>query len=86
MHVRAPPHHHHATTYVAADILYHTCSAAATKLLDSNDISFSQSLSPLQNSGHCNSFHCLGHSENVYDDDDTHTHTHTHTVANFIFF
>jgi len=29
-----------------------------------------QSLSPLQNSGPCNSFHCLGHSKNVYDDDD----------------
>jgi len=47
----------------------HTCSAAATKLFDFNDISFSQSLSPPQNSGHCNSFHCLGHSKNVNDDD-----------------
>jgi len=27
-------------------------------------------LSPLQNSGPCNSFYCLGHSENFYDDDD----------------
>ena len=26
-----------------------------------NDISFSQSLSSLQNSGSCNSFYCLGH-------------------------
>jgi len=33
-----------------------------------NDISFSWSLSPLQNSGPCNSFYCLGHSKNVYDD------------------
>jgi len=30
-----------------------------------NYISFS-----LQNSGPCNSFHCLGHSKNVCDDDD----------------
>jgi len=30
----------------------------------------SLSLSLLQNSGHCNSFHCLGHFKNVYDDDD----------------
>ena len=35
-----------------------------------NYISFSQSLSPLHNSGPCNSFHCLGHLKNVYDDDD----------------
>ena len=35
-----------------------------------NYISFSQSLSPLQNSGPCNSFHCLCHFKNVYDDDD----------------
>ena len=48
----------------------HTCSAAATKLFDFNDISFSWSLSPLENSGPCNSFYCLGHSKNVYDDDD----------------
>jgi len=27
-------------------------------------------LSPLQNSGPCNSFHCLGQFKNVYDDDD----------------
>ena len=27
-------------------------------------------LSPLQNSGPCNSFHCLGNFKNVYDDDD----------------
>ena len=25
---------------------------------------------PLQNSGPCNSFYCLGHSKHVYDDDD----------------
>ena len=25
---------------------------------------------PPQNSGPCNSFHCLGHFRNVYDDDD----------------
>ena len=30
----------------------------------------SQSLSPLQNSGPCKSFYCLGHFKNVYDDDD----------------
>jgi len=35
-----------------------------------NYISFSQSLSHLQNSGPCNSFHCIGHSKNIYDDDD----------------
>jgi len=35
-----------------------------------NDISFSQSLSLLQNSGPCNCFYCLGHFKNVYDDDD----------------
>jgi len=36
-----------------------------------NHISFSYSLSPPpQNSGPCNSFHCLGHFKNVYDDDD----------------
>jgi len=34
------------------------------------DISFSYSLSPLQNSGPCNSFYCLGLFKNVYDDDD----------------
>ena len=28
------------------------------------------SLSPLQNSGPCNSFYCLGHFKNVCDDDD----------------
>jgi len=27
-------------------------------------------LSPLQNSGPCNSFHCLGQFKNAYDDDD----------------
>jgi len=27
-------------------------------------------LSPPRNSGPCNSFHCLGHFKNVYDDDD----------------
>ena len=31
-----------------------------------NYISFSLSLSPLQNSGPCNSFHCLGHFKNVW--------------------
>ena len=49
----------------------HTCSAAATKLFD-----FELSLviiSPPQNSGPCNSFHYLGHSKNVYDDDDDDT-------------
>jgi len=37
-----------------------------------NDIAFSSSLSPLQNSGPCNklSFYCLGHFKYVYDDDD----------------
>ena len=35
-----------------------------------NDISLSYSLSPLQNSGPCNSFYCLGHFKNVYDDND----------------
>ena len=29
-------------------------------------------ISPPQNSGHCNSFYCLGHSKNVYDNDDDH--------------
>ena len=28
---------------------------------------------PPQNSGPCNSFYCLGHSKNVYDDDDDKT-------------
>jgi len=28
------------------------------------------SLSPLQNTGPCNSFYCLDHFKNVYDDDD----------------
>jgi len=35
-----------------------------------NYISFSWSLSPLQNGGPCSSFHCLGHFKNVRDDDD----------------
>jgi len=48
----------------------HTFSQAATKLFDFKDISFSYSLSPLQNSGPCNSFYCLGLFKNVYDDDD----------------
>ena len=39
-----------------------------------NYISFSWSLSPLQNSGPCNSFYCLGHSKNVYDGDDDEGH------------
>jgi len=42
----------------------HICSATATKLFDFNDISFpSHYLPPPQNSGPCNSFHCLGHSK-----------------------
>ena len=49
----------------------HTCSAAATKLFDFNDISFPRQLSPLQNSDPCNSFfYCIGHFKSVYDDDD----------------
>ena len=48
----------------------HTCSAAATKLFDFSDISFPNHYLPLQNSGPCNSFYCLGHSKNVCDDDD----------------
>ena len=48
----------------------HTYSAAATKLFDFNDISFPSHYLPPQNSGPCNSFYCLDHSENVYDDDD----------------
>ena len=51
----------------AEDILL---SPLLRNCLTLNDISFSQSLSPLQNSGTCNSFYCLGHSKNVYDDDD----------------
>ena len=35
-----------------------------------NYISVSWSLSPIQNRGPCNSFYCVGHSKNVYDDDD----------------
>jgi len=36
-----------------------------------DDISFSYShYLPPQNSGPCNSFYCLGHFKNVYDDDD----------------
>ena len=31
---------------------------------------FSSHYLPPQNSGPCNSFHCLGHFKNVYDDDD----------------
>jgi len=30
---------------------------------------------PPQNSGPCNSFYCLGHFKNVYDDDDEHVYT-----------
>ena len=40
--------------------------------LTQNYISFSQSLFPLQNSGPCNSFHCLGHFKNVYNDEFPH--------------
>jgi len=39
-----------------------------------NYISFSYSLSALQNSGPCSSFHCLGHFKNVYEDDDESGH------------
>ena len=46
----------------------HTCSTAATKLFDFNDISFPSHYLPPQNSGPCNSCYCLGHSKNVYDD------------------
>ena len=43
-----------------------------------NDISLSWSLSPLQNSGSCNSFfYCLGHFKNVYNDDDDGDDEHT---------
>jgi len=34
------------------------------------DISFPSHYLPPQNCGHCNSFPCLGHFENVCDDDD----------------
>ena len=47
--------------------------AALARLAGDIDISFSYSLSPLQNSSLCNSFYCyycLGHYKNVYDDDD----------------
>jgi len=40
------------------------------KLFDFNDISFPGHYLSLQNSGPCNSFYCLGHFKNVYDDDD----------------
>ena len=40
---------------------------------------FSLVIFPLQHSGPCNSFHCLGHSKNVYDDDDD---VHRPTAAN----
>jgi len=32
---------------------------------------FLVTISRPQNSGPCNSFYCLGHSKNVYDDDDS---------------
>ena len=44
--------------------LYSSCTVTL------NDISFSSSLSPLQNSGSCNSFYSLCHFKNVYDDYD----------------
>ena len=47
------------------------CPAAATKLFDSELHFFSWSLSPLQNTGPCDSFHCLGHFKNVYDDNES---------------
>ena len=47
----------------------HTCSAAATKLFDFNDISFPSHYLSFRISGPCNSFYCLGHFKNVYDDD-----------------
>jgi len=48
----------------------HTCSAAATKTRLVLHFPFLVIISPLRNSGPCNSFYCLGHFKNVYDDDD----------------
>ena len=45
-----------------------TCSAAATKLL--TKWHFFLVILSLQNSGHCNSVNCLGHSKLSVDDDD----------------
>jgi len=51
--------------------LKYTCSAAATKLLDFVlHFPFLVIVSPLRNSGPCDSFDYLGHSNNVDDDDD----------------
>ena len=47
----------------------HTCSTTATKLVDFINIPFLVIIST-QNSGPCNSYYCLDHSKNVYDDDD----------------
>ena len=44
-----------------------------------NDI-FSLSLYPILNSGPCNSFYCLGHFENVYDDNDDNMSPHSHSI------
>ena len=46
-----------------------TSSAAAMKPFNFNDISFPGHYLSLQNNGPCNSFYCLGHFKNVYDDD-----------------
>ena len=38
-----------------------------------------------QNSGHSNSFYCLGHSKNVYNDDDDDLHAlHSHVNTGFM--
>ena len=39
-----------------------------------NYISFSSHYLPSRIDGPCNSFHCLGHFKNVYDDDDESGH------------
>ena len=46
----------------------HTCPPLLRNCLTSNDIPFPRHISPLQNSGPCNSFYCLGHFKNVYND------------------
>ena len=48
----------------------YTCSAAATKLFDFNDISFPSHYLPSRTVVLAIAFYCLGHSKNVYDDDD----------------
>ena len=55
----------------------HTCSAAVTKLFDFQLHSpfLPSHYLPPQNSGPCNSFYCLGHFKNVYDDDDDETNS-----------